>query len=237
MPTQFDYSADRLSQKQYRGREVPVRVDDVQEKAIGDPDRPTPSLTIKFTPPDGSLELQAYEGAPDSIPSVSDLGKLIKYCKTMDIPDLGENEFAPLVGKFFWLTVQYLKTEQGVVYKRFPTRRMTPAEVTQHFKVRDPIENVRKHRDVIADKLENTEKDTILITVMGIPEVRPFSGEVSDALDKGEFMNWLKDECDLVPNEDGILISTTPVEENVNGTGSSTGSAADASTGPASTAV
>ncbi len=228
----FDYSADRLSQKQYRGREVPVRIDDVQEKSGGRDDRPIPVLTIKFTPPDGSLELQSYEGAPDSIPSVSDLGKLIKYCKEMDIPNIGEDNFAPLLGKHFWLTISYVKTDQGVTYRRFPTRRMTSTEISHHFKLQDIMENVRKFSDQITRGLTHTEEDHILVNIMGIPEVRPFSGEVANALDKGEFMTWLKDECNLVPNEDGFLISST-VEVSANGTGTSSGAAAGTTPGNA----
>jgi hypothetical protein len=212
----FDYSSDRLSRKQYRGREVPVRIDDVQEKGTGDPDRPTPTLTIKYTPPDGALELQSYDGAPDSIPSGSDLGKLIKHCSSMDISDLGDNDFAPLLGNHFWLTVSYVKTEKGVVYKRFPTRRMTPQEVAHHFQLSDPLTNIRKLAPVLSKGLEGTLERSILISAMTIPEVRPYASEVQDAIDKKVLMDFLKDECNLVPDGEGVLTSSSsdsPKEE------------------------
>jgi hypothetical protein len=221
----FDYSSDRLAKKQYRGREIPVRVDDVQEKATGQPDQPIPVLTIRFTPPDGALELQSYEGAPDSIPERSDLGKLIRHCAKMEISDIGDNDFAPLIGKFFWLTVQYIKNDRGVEYKRFPTRRMTSDEIAKFFDVKDAMSNVRKMKDLVKKGLSNTPTGSVLISVMKIPEIRPYAGEVSDALDKGEFFDWLREECSLTDNGFGLLVDTGEnTDDSTGNTGAGPGS-------------
>ena len=112
------------------------------------------------------------------------------------------------MGQHFWLTVSYLKTDMGVIYKRYPTRRMTSSEVSHHFKVADPIPNIRKFSPVLSEKLEGVGQGEILVTAMAIPEVRPFAGEVQHALDKNILFDFLKDECNLVPDEDGILVST-----------------------------
>lgn len=199
----FNYAARSLDKQAYRGRTIPAKIESVTEKIKENGNLPIPTLVVNYSPPDGTLEIQSYEGGEDCIPKDSDLGRFIAACEEkLEIADIGANEFKDLEARYVWLNVIPLRTPHGMTHKRYPSRWMEGDDVEKHFGIPVPLKFLTGHEAMLESKLDGTRTGALTARCMSIPELKSHIKEVSDAITTGVFIEWLQEHTTLRVVED-----------------------------------
>jgi hypothetical protein len=207
------FSSTKLTDK---GRTFASRITEanVSTKTFDDAEtgtsRDATQLTVRFDRPDGKYELEFYrineESGEGKVSKRSDLGKLIEYFKKMGINDMGENDFEPIIGGYFWVETfprQNRRTGEPND-KRFPVRKMTADEIEEHFGQgaagaskpsldKDAIFGSIK--DAVLGAVDGLTKKALFSKLATIPSIAQHAqaSAIFEEASKGNLVKWLEE--------------------------------------------